>query len=99
MYHEISMGMWDKMEGLRSTLEEGDRLTLMCENVLFSRTKIKPKDLEKYKRTKSEWIIDPIKAYDLGIIDEIIGAPLISKENIKKEEKRIKKQQKTQEAE
>lgn len=84
MYHQISSGMWDKLEGLKKDLAEADRLEEVCESLLFMRTKIKSKDLDNYKKTKSEWFITAEEALKLGIIDEIIGAPLISAEVAKK---------------
>jgi len=91
MYHEIAMGVQDSLEGLKLSIEEGERLTKVCENILFSRTKLTKKDLEVYKRTKSDWYMDPVTAAEFNIIDEVIGAPLLSPENLKKAKKRKRK--------
>jgi ATP-dependent Clp protease protease subunit len=87
MYHQISLGAYDKIEGLRKDMEEAQRLEELCENILFKRTKLRKKDLEDYKTRKADWYISAEEALKFGIIDEIIGAPLISTENLEEAEK------------
>jgi ATP-dependent Clp protease protease subunit len=87
MYHQISLGAYDKIEGLRKDMEEAQRLEELCENILFKRTKLRKKDLEDYKTRKADWYISAEEALKFGIIDEIIGSPLISTENLEEAEK------------
>jgi ATP-dependent Clp protease protease subunit len=95
MYHQISSGMWDKLEGLKKDLEEADRLEAVCESILLLRTKLKKKDLEAHKKTKSEWYMTAEEALKWGIIDEVIGSPLISQSVVQKIQKERKKVEKT----
>jgi ATP-dependent Clp protease protease subunit len=74
MYHQISTGMWDKLEGIRKDLDESERLQTLCDNILFRKTKMKASDLDFHKSKKSEWYITPKTAKSLGIIDEILGS-------------------------
>jgi ATP-dependent Clp protease protease subunit len=99
MYHQISTGVWDKLEGLRKDLAEADRLEETCESILYLRTKIKKKELENHKKSKSEWYMTAEEALKLGIIDEIIGSPLISSGIIKKAAKQAAKLVKEKEKE
>lgn len=98
MYHQISTGVWDKLEGLKKDLAEADRLEETCESILYLRTKIKKKELEGHKKSKSEWYMTAEEALRLGIIDEIIGAPLISSGIVKKAAKQAAKLVKEKEA-
>jgi hypothetical protein len=63
------------------------------------RTKIKKKELENHKKSKSEWYMTAEEALKLGIIDEIIGSPLISSGIIKKAAKQAAKLVKEKEKE
>ena len=72
MYHQISTGGFDKIEGLRDDLKEAQRLEKVCESLLFEKTKITKEDLEPYKKQKKDWFITPKEALKLGIVDEII---------------------------
>jgi len=95
MYHEMSMGSFDKLEGIKKDMEEAARLEEMCDEILFKRTKLKAKDLLPYKERKRDWYFSAKDAHKFGIIDEIIGRPLMSKENaeqlMKSKEKTITK--------
>jgi ATP-dependent protease ClpP protease subunit len=83
MYHEMAIGIQDKLEGVKKDMKEAERLEALCDGILFKRTKLKLKDLLAHKEKKSDWYFSPTEAFKYGIIDEIIGAPLISKENAK----------------
>jgi len=88
MYHQISLMSSDKIEGFKNDLIEAQRLENMCEDLLIKRTKLTKDDLKGYKTRKSDWFMNAQEALKWGIIDEIIGSPLISKEHAKKEEKK-----------
>lgn len=81
MYHEMAIGAWDKLEGIKKDMAEAARIEEMCDGILFKRTLLKPKDLFLHKQRKGDWYFSAADALKFGIIDEIIGAPLMSKEN------------------
>ena len=81
MYHEMAIGAWDKLEGIKKDMAEAKRLEEMCDGILFKRTHLKPKDLQVHKERKGDWYFSAADALKYGIIDEIIGAPLMSREN------------------
>lgn len=92
MYHQVSFGAWDKLEGVKKDIQEIQRLENMCDDLLFKRTNLKEKDLSDYKNRKADWYMTAQEALKWGIIDEVIGEPLISKENadrIAKEQEKI----------
>ena len=93
MYHQLSNGVYDTLEGIRKVVAETERLEAVYENILYLRTKIKQKDLAKYKTTKSDWFMTAEEALKLGVIDEIIGFPLMSNDNLKKVKNAVKKKQ------
>lgn len=72
MYHQISTASWDKIEGLKATLKESERLEKVCEDLLFKKTKLTSKLLEPYKQQKKEWYITPKEALRLGIVDKLV---------------------------
>lgn len=72
MYHQITTASWDKIEGLKATLKESERLEKVCENLLFKRSEITPEHLKPYKQQKKEWYITPKEALKLGLVDKVI---------------------------
>jgi len=73
MYHQISTLEWDKIEGLKNTLKELERLEKICEDILFRRSKLTKKELEQYKREKKEWYFGPEEALKWKVVDKILG--------------------------
>lgn len=90
MYHQISLISFDKLEGFKKDAEEAQRLEDLCDSLLYKRTKLRAKDLADYKLRKADWYMSAEEALKWGIIDEIIGAPLMSKENAEKVVKEMK---------
>jgi len=72
MYHQISSFSWGKIESLRNDIKEAERLEGICENILFAKTKITPKDLKPFKKRQKEWYLNAKEAKKLGIVDKII---------------------------
>ncbi|MEO0898037.1 MAG: ATP-dependent Clp protease proteolytic subunit [Bacteroidota bacterium] len=72
MYHQISTIEWDKIEGLKNTLKELERLEKICENILFKSSKLTKKELEPYKREKKEWYFGPEEALKWKVVDKIL---------------------------
>ena len=72
MYHQISSFSWGKIESLRNDIREAERLEKICEDILFQKTKIKPKDLKPFKKRQKEWYMDAKEALKYGIVDKII---------------------------
>ncbi|MEL6255170.1 MAG: ATP-dependent Clp protease proteolytic subunit [Bacteroidota bacterium] len=72
MYHQISSFSWGKIESLRNDIKEAERLEKICEDILFEKTKIKPKDLKPFKKQQKEWYMDAKEALKYGIVDKIV---------------------------
>jgi len=72
MYHQISSFIYDKLEGIKLDLEEGERLEKLCEGILLKRTFITKQQLDDYKERKAEWFIPADEAFKLGIVDMIL---------------------------
>lgn len=72
MYHQMSVFAAGKLEGVKDSVKEWERLEKVCEDYLFERTNIKAKHIASYKKEKKEWFITPAEALELNIIDEII---------------------------
>lgn len=72
MYHQISTGVWDKLEGIQQELEEALRLEAIYDGSLLSKTAIRKSELDEIKKLKKEWYISADEALKLKLIDEII---------------------------
>ncbi len=72
MYHQISTGIWDKIEGIKKELEECLRLELIYDGSLLSKTSIRKSELDDVKTQRKEWYISADEALKLKLIDEII---------------------------
>lgn len=69
MYHEVSYGIRDSIEGIRLSLDESDRLQRMIDSRILELTKIKQSKLDDYKRRKTEWYISSKEAISLGLAE------------------------------
>ncbi|RMG69063.1 MAG: hypothetical protein D6722_11040 [Bacteroidetes bacterium] len=72
MYHQLSVFLRDKLEGIKDAVKESERLEKVCETILFERTGLTPKHLQPYKTQKKEWYLGAEEAKKLKIIDKII---------------------------
>jgi ATP-dependent Clp protease, protease subunit len=73
MYHEISTAAWDKITGIKQTVEEAERLQRVYDNYVLSRTNLMQEKLDDIKERKMEWYLGADDAKKLGIIDEILS--------------------------
>lgn len=72
MYHQLSVFLRDKLEGIKDAVKESERLEAVCEQILFERTGLTPKALQPYKTQKKEWYIAAEEALKLKIVDKVI---------------------------
>jgi ATP-dependent Clp protease protease subunit len=72
MYHQISTGVWGKIEELKQEQEECLRLEVIYDGSLLSKTAIRKSELDEVKKMKKEWYISADEALKLKLIDEII---------------------------
>lgn len=72
MYHEASYGAEGKVLHHKQELKETDRIDIMCDNYLLSKTKFNQKQLTDIKNKRSEWYFDVKVATKYGLVDEII---------------------------
>ncbi|MDX1907667.1 MAG: ATP-dependent Clp protease proteolytic subunit [Bacteroidia bacterium] len=76
MYHQLSFFAWDKMEGIKEQIAEGERIEALCEALLAEHTDIKPEILDPYKKQKSEWYFSPQEALTYRVSDEMLSPVL-----------------------
>ena len=69
MFHDISLFVGDKIEGIKSELDEGLRLRNMSINKIVSTTAITEKKLNDYIARKAEWYIPACEALELKMAD------------------------------
>ncbi len=73
MYHEcLDSVPYDKMSIIKENLEETDRLMAMYDEYITSRTLLTQKQLNKVKKSKTDWYFDANEAFKYQIIHEII---------------------------
>ena len=70
MFHDTSTVVEDKIEGIKSGLDEGLRLRNMLINKIVSTTAITEKQLNDYIARKAEWYIPACEALELKIADD-----------------------------
>lgn len=69
MFHDISTGVWDKIEGIKQELNESLRLQKMvCEEVVNT-SLVKRETLDDYIARKAEWYIPAEEAIRLKLAD------------------------------
>ena len=72
MYHQISNGVWGKIEDFEIEMDEMRRLQDIFESETLDKTKITRKKLKEIRKTKTDWFMNADEALKLGVIDEII---------------------------
>ena len=72
MYHQIASWAYGKLEELKDTVVEMERLQEMYDRYLLSVTQIKRSDLSPSKEKRNEWYLGSDEAIKFGLIDEII---------------------------
>ena len=69
MFHDISTGIWDKLEGIKQELNEGLRLQKMICDEVVNTSLIKRETLDDYITRKAEWYIPADEAIKLKLAD------------------------------
>lgn len=72
MYHQISTGVQGKIENIRKSLEEADRLSVSYDNYLLSVSNIPKEMLEEAKANSEDLYLSALEAIEYGLVDEII---------------------------
>jgi len=73
MYHDLSTDPGHiSVAGLRQELKECDRLQVLFDNYVISKTRLTKKILDPIKNQKIDWYIDAELALKHGIVNEII---------------------------
>ena len=72
MYHEASYGAEGKVLHHKQELKETDRIDMICDNYLLSKTKFTQKQFTDIKTKRSEWYFDVKTAIRYGLVDEIL---------------------------
>ena len=72
MIHQISGGFKGKIGDIEVGLEEYQRIEKLINNLIFQRTKITPKMMEKNRKQKEDWFLDTTEAINLCCCDEEI---------------------------
>jgi ATP-dependent Clp protease protease subunit len=72
LYHQVSGGIWGKVEDMEQNYVEAKRLQDKFEELTIRKTKITKQKLEKIRKEKIDWYMTAEEALKLGVIDEII---------------------------
>lgn len=74
MYHEIATGVWNKLEEIKRTAEECQRLQDMYDSYILKKTNILKEKLEDVKSRCLDWYISAEDCKKLGIVDEVLAS-------------------------
>lgn len=69
MFHDISISMWDKTEGIKQEVKELERLQTMLSQCITSTSLVKQEKLDDYITRKAEWYISSDEAIKLKLAD------------------------------
>jgi ATP-dependent Clp protease protease subunit len=72
MYHSVSNNMGGRLNHLKNRLDEMQRLQIIYDQYLLSKTKFNLEQLKSCQELQRDWFISPEEALELGIIDQII---------------------------
>ena len=72
MYHSVATGTYGKVQDIRESLEETNRLNEMAKEYVLKKTKITRERLDEIDKCKIDWYMTPQEALDLGVATEII---------------------------
>ena len=72
LYHEASTFVWDKIEAVKQSLKETERIQEVIDNYVLEKTNILSDKLYEVKSKKLDWYISANEAVKLGIADDII---------------------------
>ncbi len=74
MYHECldTFGHYEKVSILKENLEETERVMEMYDDHILNKTSFTKKQLDKVKKSKTDWYFDINEAIKYKVIDQII---------------------------
>ena len=72
MYHEASYVAEGKVGHHKQEIKETNRIDILCDNYLLSKTKFTQKQLTDIKNKRGEWYFDVKIATKYGLVNEII---------------------------
>jgi ATP-dependent Clp protease protease subunit len=72
MYHETSFVSEGKIIQYKQEIKEAERIDLIGDNYLLSRTRLTQQVLDNARNTQRDWYFDAQTAYEYGIVDEIL---------------------------
>lgn len=72
MYHEAAYPAEGKVVYHKQELKEVERIDVICDKFLLSRTKLPKKIMNSTKNKQTEWYFDVETAYKYGLINEIL---------------------------
>jgi ATP-dependent Clp protease protease subunit len=70
--HQPSSGSWGTLQQLQDDVDETNRLWKLMKSIIIKNTKITDEQLEEIKKSKTDWIMTPEQALELGVIDKIL---------------------------
>jgi hypothetical protein len=73
MYHECldTFGHYEKVSILKENLEETERVMEMYDDHILNKTSFTKKQLDKIKKSKTDWYFDINEALKYKVIDQI----------------------------
>src|SRR5690606_10411789 len=72
MYHQFSLGIHDKLEGIEQNMEHNKALMSRYDNYITSVSNVPQRKMDEAKTMKREWYIFAEEAKDYGLVDEIM---------------------------
>jgi ATP-dependent Clp protease protease subunit len=72
MYHQISVGAQDKIEGIEQVIAQSHKLNEAYDNYLLAVSNIPKKKLDQAKKQKQELYMFALEAIEYGLVDEIL---------------------------
>lgn len=72
MYHEISTGLNDKIEGVKQSIEQSEVLMDTYDNYIVSVSDVPLHKMNEAKKFKREWYMTATEGYQYGLVDELL---------------------------
>jgi len=72
LYHQISGGLFGKVQDMEESLGETKRLQETMEELVLEKTQITKRKLQTILKNKTDWYMTAAEALKLGVIDEIL---------------------------
>lgn len=72
MYHSVSSGTYGKIQDMKESIYETDRLNEMAKKYVLEKTNITKEKLDEVDKCKEDWYINSEEALKLGIATKIL---------------------------